>query len=42
MTMTFDLSGALTFNDGDSSGNKGKCDGNDFHPGSPVITNTFK
>ena len=39
MTMTFDLSGALTFNDGSGDG---ECDGNDFHPGSPVITNTFE
>ena len=38
MTMTFDLSEALEFNDG-GSGN-GACDGNDFFPGAPVITNT--
>ena len=40
MTMTFDLSEALEFNDG-GSGN-GACDGNDFRPGAPVITNTFE
>ena len=40
MTMTFDLSEALEFNDG-GSGN-GACDGNDFYPGAPVITNTFE
>ena len=40
MTMTFDLSEALEFNDG-GSGN-GACDGNDFFPGAPVITNTFE
>ena len=40
MTMTFDLSEALEFNDG-GSGN-GACDGNDFYPGAPVVTNTFE
>ena len=40
MTMTFDLSEAIEFNDG-GSGN-GACDGNDFFPGAPVITNTFE
>ena len=40
MTMTFDLSEALEFNDG-GSGN-GACDGNDFFPGAPSITNTFE
>ena len=40
MTMTFDLSEALEFNDG-GSGN-GACDGNDFYPGAPAITNTFE
>ena len=40
MTMTFDLSEALEFNDGDSG--NGACDGNDFFPGAPVITNTFE
>ena len=40
MTMTFDLSEAIEFNDG-GSGN-GACDGNDFYPGAPVITNTFE
>jgi len=38
MTIAFDLSTALNFNDG---GN-GACDGNDFYPGRPVITNTFE
>ena len=40
MTITFDLSEAIEFNDG-GSGN-GACDGNDFFPGAPVITNTFE
>lgn len=39
MTISFDLSTALEFNDG--SGN-GACDGNDFYPGKPVISNTFE
>ena len=39
MTMTFDLSEALEFNDGEGNG---ACDGNDFFPGAPVITNTFE
>jgi len=38
MSIAFDLSTALQFNDG--AGN-GACDGNDFYPGPPVITNTF-
>ena len=38
MSIAFDLSAALQFNDG--AGN-GACDGNDFYPGPPVITNTF-
>ena len=33
------ISAALVFNDG--SGN-GACDGNDFYPGAPTISNTFK
>ena len=40
MTMTFDLSEALEFNDGGSG--DGACDGNDFYPGAPVVTNTFE
>ena len=40
MTITFDLSEAIEFNDG-GSGN-GACDGNDFYPGAPAITNTFE
>lgn len=39
MTITFDLSNALSFNDG---GGNGACDGNDFRPGKPVITNSFE
>ena len=43
MTMTFDLSEALEFNDGsDPGGGDGACDGNYFFPGAPVITNTFE
>ena len=42
MTMTFDLSEALEFNDNQSDANKGKCDGTDFYPGAPVVTNTFE
>ena len=38
MTIAFDLSSALQFNDG---GGNGACDGNDFYPGAPIITNTF-
>ena len=40
MTITFDLSEALEFNDG-GSGN-GLCDGADFYPGAPAVTNTFE
>ena len=40
MTMTFDLSEAIEFNDGGSG--DGACDGNDFYPGAPVVTNTFE
>ena len=40
MTMTFDLSEALEFNDGDEG--DGACNGNDFYPGAPAITNTFE
>ena len=40
MVVTFDLSEALEFNDGDSG--NGACDGRDLYPGKPVITNTFK
>ena len=39
MTITFDLSEAIEFNDG---GGDGSCDGNDFYPGAPAITNTFE
>ena len=43
MTMTFDLSEALEFNDGsDEGGGDGACDGNYFFPGAPAITNTFE
>ena len=38
MSIAFDLSEALEFNDGAGDG---ACDGDDFYPGSPVITNTF-
>ena len=38
MSIAFDISAALVFNDG--SGN-GLCDGNDFYPGAPTISNTF-
>jgi hypothetical protein len=38
MSIAFDISAALVFNDG--SGN-GACDGNDFYPGAPTISNTF-
>ena len=40
MTMTFDLSEALEFNDGAEG--DGECNGNDFYPGAPAITNTFE
>ena len=40
MTITFDLSEAIEFNDG--SGGDGECNGNDFYPGAPVVTNTFE
>ena len=40
MTMTFDLSEALEFNDGD--GGDGSCDNGGFFPGAPAITNTFE
>ena len=39
MTMTFDLSEALEFND---DGGDGSCDDGGFFPGAPVITNTFE
>jgi hypothetical protein len=38
MTISFDLSSALLFSDGGD----GACDGNDFYPGEPVITNSFQ
>ena len=38
MTISFDLSEALEFNDGDD----GACNGNDFYPGKPVVTNSFE
>ena len=40
MTMTFDLSEALEFNDGE--GGDGSCNDGGFFPGAPVITNTFE
>ena len=40
MTITFDLSEAIEFNDGGRG--DGACDGNDFYPGAPVVTNTFE
>ena len=40
MTITFDLSEAIEFNDG--GGGDGACDGNDFYPGAPVVSNTFE
>jgi len=39
ITISFDLSNALEFNDG---GGNGACDGNDFYPGRPIITNSFQ
>ena len=40
MTMTFDLSEALEFNDGDEG--DGSCNDGGFFPGAPVVTNTFE
>ena len=40
MTMTFDLSEALEFNDTEEG--DGSCDDGAFYPGAPVITNTFE
>ena len=40
MTMTFDLSEALEFND--TAEGDGSCDDGAFYPGAPVITNTFE
>ena len=40
MTMTFDLSEALEFNDTEEG--DGSCDAGAFYPGAPVITNTFE
>ena len=40
MTMTFDLSEALEFNDGDEG--DGSCNDGGFFPGAPSITNTFE
>ena len=40
MTITFDLSEALEFNDGDSG--DGSCDDGAFFPGAPAVTNTFE
>ena len=40
MTMTFDLSEALEFNDGDEG--DGSCNDGGFFPGAPAITNTFE
>ena len=39
MSIAFDISAALVFNDG--AGGNGACDGNDFYPGAPTISNTF-
>ena len=39
MTISFDLSEALQFQDG---GGNGACDGTDFYPGKPVVTNSFE
>ena len=38
MSIAFDISAALVFNDGEGNG---ACDGNDFYPGAPTISNTF-
>ena len=40
VSIAFDISSALTFNDGASG--DGLCNGTDFYPGAPVITNTIK
>ena len=40
MSIAFDISAALVFNDG--AGGNGACDGNDFYPGAPTISNTFR
>ncbi len=40
ITISFDLSGALTFDDG-ASNNDGGCDSNSFFLEKPVITNSF-
>ena len=40
MSIAFDISAALVFNDG--AGGDGECDGNDFYPGAPTISNTFR
>ena len=39
MSIAFDISAALVFNDGEGNG---ACDGNDFYPGAPTISNTFR
>ena len=39
ISIAFDISAALVFNDG--AGGDGACDGNDFYPGAPTISNTF-
>lgn len=41
MSIAFDISAALVFND-DGAGSDGACDGNDFYPGAPTISNTFR
>ena len=40
MSIAFDISAALVFNDG--AGVDGLCNGNDFYPGAPTISNTFR
>jgi len=40
MSIAFDISAALVFNDGGAG--DGACDGNDFYPGAPTISNTFR
>ena len=42
MSIAFDISAALVFNDGSGDGADGACDGNDFYPGAPTISNTFR
>ena len=42
MSIAFDISAALVFNDGAVGLGAGACDGNDFYPGAPTISNTFR